>query len=262
LTPGTYYIGGIADYNNQVSESNETDNTYNVTQITVTGPSPSLPNLSEQVFLSSTTLAAGASTTVDSFVVNYGSAPSAASTARIYLSTDPTITTSDTLLATVNSGTLAAVGQTGYYDHQTLSVTLPANLAPGTYYIGGIADYNNQISESNETDNTYNVTQITVTAAGSVTAALTSQVSGSGGGSPGSGAGGHNFVFAANFGKEAITGNPPSLDHTQFDHGFTSAAPDSGWAHAFVGAEAGSTLPPHEPMLDMLHHHLSGFHIV
>ena len=44
-----------------------------------------------------------------------------------------------------------------------MSVTLPGNLAPGTYYIGGIADYNNQVSESDETDNTYNAVQITVT---------------------------------------------------------------------------------------------------
>ena len=62
------------------------------------------------------------------------------------------------------SSTLATVSQPGYYDHQTVTVTLPGNLAPGTYYIGGIADYNNHLTESNETNNTYNVVQITVTA--------------------------------------------------------------------------------------------------
>ena len=61
-------------------------------------------------------------------------------------------------------GTLATVSQSGYYDHQTVSVTLPSNLAAGIYYIGGIADYSNQISESNEGNNTYNVVQVTVTA--------------------------------------------------------------------------------------------------
>ena len=50
------------------------------------------------------------------------------------------------------------------YDHQTVAVTLPGNIAPGTYYIGGIANYNNQVSESNTTNNTYDVVQITVTA--------------------------------------------------------------------------------------------------
>ena len=90
--------------------------------------------------------------------MNLGNGVSGPSTARIYLSTDPTITTSDTVLATLTtSQTLATVSQPGYYDHQTVTVTLPGNLAPGTYYIGGIADYNNQVSESNEANNTYNV---------------------------------------------------------------------------------------------------------
>ncbi len=43
-------------------------------------------------------------------------------------------------------------------------MNLPGNLAPGTYYIGGIADYNNHVGESNEGNNTYNVVQITVPA--------------------------------------------------------------------------------------------------
>ncbi len=46
-------------------------------------------------------------------------------------------------------------------------MTLSGNLAPGTYYVGGISDYNNQLTESNETNNTYNALQITVSAAGS-----------------------------------------------------------------------------------------------
>src|SRR5258705_1476854 len=34
----SYYVGAIADYGNAIPETNETNNTYNVTQITVTGP--------------------------------------------------------------------------------------------------------------------------------------------------------------------------------------------------------------------------------
>jgi serralysin len=59
---------------------------------------------------------------------------------------------------------LAAYQSAGYYDHQTFAVNLPGNLAVGTYYIGAIANYNNQINESNETNNTYDVRQITVAA--------------------------------------------------------------------------------------------------
>ncbi len=162
LAPGTYYIGGIADYNNQVSESNETNNTYNVVQITVTPPPQ--PDLTEYVAVSNTTIAAGGSVTIDAYDMNLGNAVSPGSTAQIYLSTDPNITTSDTVLATVTTtGPLATVSQPGYYDHQTFAVNLPGNLAPGTYYIGGIADYNNHVSESNESNNTYDVVAITVT---------------------------------------------------------------------------------------------------
>ena len=123
------------------------------------------PDLTEYVAVNSTTVAAGGSVTIDAYDMNIGNAVSGPSTARIYLSTDPTITTSDTVLATLTtSQTLATVSQPGYYDHQTVTVTLPGNLAPGTYYIGGIANYNNQVSESDTTNNTYNVVPITVTA--------------------------------------------------------------------------------------------------
>ena len=124
---------------------------------------PPKPDLSEYIVVDKTTVAAGGTITIDAYDMNLGNTGSPGSTARIYLSADPNISTSDTLLATITTtGTLAVVSQPGYYDHQTVTVALPVNLAPGTYYIGGIADYNNQVTESNETNNTYNVVAITV----------------------------------------------------------------------------------------------------
>lgn len=107
--------------------------------------------------------------------MNLGNAVAATpTTAGIYISTDATITTSDTLLTTMStSATLATVSQPGHYDHQTVTVALPGNLAPGTYYVGGLADYNNHLTESNETNNAYNVTQIAVAAASSPAAQTT-----------------------------------------------------------------------------------------
>ena len=174
LAAGTYYIGGIADYNNAVSESSYTNNTYNVVQITVAPPPK--PDLTEYVSVNNTTVAAGGSTTVNAYAMNIGNAVSPSSTAGIYLSTDATITTSDTLLTTINSPSLATVSQPGYYDLQSVSVTLPSNLAAGTYYIGGIADYNNAVSESSYTNNTYNVVQITVAAANTTSIAQAQSV--------------------------------------------------------------------------------------
>ena len=95
--------------------------------------------------------------------VNFGKASASASTTGIYLSTDATITTSDTLLTTVASASLTANGTAGYHDHQTVALNLSGSLAPGTYYIGGIADYTNAIAESNEANNNHEVTKIIVT---------------------------------------------------------------------------------------------------
>jgi hypothetical protein len=253
LAPGTYYLGGIADYNNHVGESNETNNTYNVVQVTVTGP-----DLAEYVSVGNTTVAAGGSTTVDAYAMNLGNGVSGASTAGIYLSTDANITTSDTLLTTVNSGTLATVSQPGYYDHQTLSVTLPGNLAPGTYYIGGIADYNNHVSESNETNNTYNVVQVAVPAPATAPLAATSKAFVSEFIADG---GAHaSFVFNSNM--AAAEGSSAGLDHTWYDHvvGNTVSWPEH--------LDASTTAHPYDAGLldaasaDMPQHHLQDFHLV
>ena len=259
LAPGTYYIGGIADYTNAVAESNETNNNHNATQITVTGPA--LPDLTASFdHVSSTTIAAGGSTSVDFWVVNFGNAPAAGSTSGLYLSTDSTITTADTLLTTVVSPALAADGTAGYYDHQTVSLALPGNLAPGTYYIGGIADYTNAVAESNETNNNHNVTQITVTAPGLVSpaAALTNAASTSAFDMLIGGARNDTFVFAANSGNDTITTNPRGLDPMQFDHVVAAVPQDS--VH-FTAPDASARVP-YEAATDMLQHHFNDFFIV
>ena len=84
------------------------------------------PDLAEYVAVNNTAVAAGGSVTIDAYDMNLGNAVSGPSTAQIYLSTDSTITTSDAVLATLTtSQTLATISQPGYYDHQTVSVTLP-----------------------------------------------------------------------------------------------------------------------------------------
>jgi len=201
---------------------------------------PPQPDLSEYVAVNHTTVAAGGSLTIDAYDMNLGNADSGPSTAQIYLSTSPTITTSDTVLATVTtSETLATVGQPGYYDHQQVTVALPGNLAPGTYYIGGIANYNNQVSESNETNNTYDVVQITVTApvSQSITPAQSTVASGvttqsattpanASLGKLFAGSGGDNFVFAANPGNGPAASYPPAQGHIEFNHAFAAVALD------------------------------------
>ena len=67
-----------------------------------------------------------------------------------YLSTNPTITTSDTRLDYVTTGKLAA-GASESLLAKTL--TIPSSTSPRSYYIGVLADYNKKISESNENNN-------------------------------------------------------------------------------------------------------------
>jgi Peptidase M10 serralysin C terminal/CARDB len=131
-------------------------------QITVTAAAP--PDLSAMVTSSSTTIAAGATFTGNYWDLNLGMGAAPSSTTSFYLSTDPTIDTADTPLGAANSPALAANSTPGWYDQQFVSLTVPGNLAPGTYYLGAIADPTNQINESNESNNSYYVAQITVTA--------------------------------------------------------------------------------------------------
>jgi subtilase family serine protease len=259
LAPGTYYIGGIADYNNHVGESNETNNTYNVVPITLRAPQSAAspqPDLSEYVAVDKSTVDSGGSITIDAYNMNTGNAVSPGSTAQIFLSTDSTITTSDTVLAALTtSGPLATVGQNGYYDHQTVTVNLPGNLAPGTYYIGGIADYNNQVSESNEGNNTYNVVQVTVPAPATAPLAAATKVFVSEFIADGSAHA--SFVFNSNM--AAAEG---SSAHTWYDHVVGNTV---SWPEHF---DASTVAHPYDAGLldaasaDMPQHHPQDFHLV
>ncbi len=88
-------------------------------------------------------------TTASYRINNVGTGAAAASTTGIYLSTDSTITSSDTLLNAGSTPSLAPGGS----DNESVSVPFPGNLAAGTYYIGAIANYNGQVTESNAANN-------------------------------------------------------------------------------------------------------------
>jgi subtilase family serine protease len=242
LAPGTYYIGGIADYTNAIAEGNEANNNHEVTKITVTGPAqPDLVAAFDAV--SNTTIAAGGSTVVDYWLVNFGKGAAAASTSGLYISTDATITTADTLLTTIGSSGLTANGTAGYYDHQTITLNLPGSLAPGTYYIGGLADYTNAVAETNEANNNYGVRQITVTAAGHSAATVNS--------------GSDSFVFVSDLGKNGNT--LPDQNHFQVDNPAIIALRDLAQG---AGADAYHFVPPDTASAEVLKHYLSDFHFV
>jgi subtilase family serine protease len=155
LASGLYYIGAIADYSNSVTESDETNNAIVGNQITISGPDlymtavsgPARGSNGGAITVSNTVAAAATGGSADGFSVG------------IYLSTDSVITTSDTRIGERYVGGLSP-GTTSAAD---TPVTIPANIAPGTYYIGAIADYSNYITnESDETNNSLAGNQIEV----------------------------------------------------------------------------------------------------
>lgn len=84
-----------------------------------------------------------------SFSLNDTGAAAGASVSALYLSTHPTVATSDTLLGTYSAASLQAGASQG----ESIAFSLPANLAAGTYYLGVVADATSKVTESNEANN-------------------------------------------------------------------------------------------------------------
>nr|CRH07959.1 Putative RTX toxins and related Ca(II)-binding proteins. 20% identity to sraP Serine-rich adhesin for platelets [Candidatus Magnetococcus massalia] len=152
IAAGKYYIGVYADYSKQVSEVNEYNN-YDSTEIYIsTGFVASQPDLAvSYLTVSEASPSAGDSVTLTYMVENEGSASTGTSSShRIYLSTNSTISSADTLLTTDSTWTLSS----GYGQTKSKTVSLPDNLNGGqTYYLGIVADYDGEVSESNESNN-------------------------------------------------------------------------------------------------------------
>ncbi len=155
LAPGTYFIGVIIDYRNQVEESNEADNaTCSWDEPRVFIPQAGKPNLTckdkGEVIVQNNTLDVYLGWTT---VINNGNARAGRSQIGFYLSTDQTFTTGDILFATADIPELAP-GESFMIPDNGIRVNLTSlGLAPGTYFIGVIIDYRNQVEESNEADN-------------------------------------------------------------------------------------------------------------
>jgi hypothetical protein len=116
------------------------------------------------VSTTATIVAVGTSFTISDTVKNQGTADETATNlvAGYYLSTDATITAADTYIGQRNFIALAA----GASNSGSATVTVPANLVPGTYYIGVLDDKTNVQPESNEANNARAGAKIKVAAQG------------------------------------------------------------------------------------------------
>jgi subtilase family serine protease len=98
-----------------------------------------------------TSVGAGGSFTLTNTEKNQGTTGTTVGShlVRFYLSADNVITSADTQIGSRWVGALAA----GASSADTTTVTVPPGLAPGTYYLGAIADSDNYQPETNETNN-------------------------------------------------------------------------------------------------------------
>ncbi|MGH6870647.1 MAG: choice-of-anchor tandem repeat GloVer-containing protein [Rhizomicrobium sp.] len=82
-------------------------------------------------------------------IKDVGYAAASASTTGLYLSTDTTITAADTLLSTHATPAIASGGA----DNESASLAFSGAQAPGTYYIGVIANFDGAAAESSTANN-------------------------------------------------------------------------------------------------------------
>ncbi len=154
---GSYYIGAIADATSRIAESDETNNTgYDATQITVTAPDLLVSSVDGPEAGSP-----GSSISITSTVQNPSTAKAGVFYTKYYLSADTTISSDDSYLGQryVSAGLLGGAEITG-----SNTVTIPAAVGNGSYYIGAIADATNKVGESDESNNTgYDATPIVIT---------------------------------------------------------------------------------------------------
>jgi subtilase family serine protease len=143
LTMGTYYVIAEADATKVVSETQEGNNTV-ARAVTVGG------DLIVSAFTAPAKAGAGAAVTLTDTTTNQGSVAVTASVTRFYFSTNAQFDSIDTLLA----GGHAVPGlSANTADAATTTVTLPSNIAPGSYNLIAKADADGTVAETQEGNN-------------------------------------------------------------------------------------------------------------
>ncbi|MFZ4798395.1 MAG: CARDB domain-containing protein [Bacteroidia bacterium] len=161
-----YTLGNICGYSQVyialIFESDVSNNNYAgafVDDIVVEKFTQTLPNLHVSAISSSSeNWCSGNSITVGVTEDNLGEMTAGSHLSDVYLSTNTTISTSDTYLGEIAFGSI--LGNSS--DTEYLTFYAP-NLSYGTYYIGVIADVYNNVTESDGSDNTvYRINPINV----------------------------------------------------------------------------------------------------
>ncbi len=147
LTPQFYYILFKADYASEVNETNELNN---VSWVKIQVAAPLQPDLSViSVTTNPSAALAGATISVGANVLNAGLGTASLSGVGFYLSADSLYNAGDSFLGAAAGGSLNASGSAL---RQTTAV-IPSGKTAGSYFILAVADHNNALAESNESNN-------------------------------------------------------------------------------------------------------------
>jgi len=149
LDPGTYYIGIIVDYPDDIAESNEGDNAncyWSSPRIFISGNEPNL-TCAERGHLNID----GTKITISNLkVINNGSATAGASHIAYYLSEDQNFGSGDIKIGEDFVITLSPGSSSIEYFQKDVG---NLGLDPGNYYVYFEIDYLDAVQESNESDN-------------------------------------------------------------------------------------------------------------
>lgn len=151
---GTYIVLACADFSNVVLEANEANNcTTSVNNAVVSGPDLAETGVSQPL----ATVADGTSFPVTDTVQNIGSVTAAASKTRYYLSSTKSKTGAHLLTGSRSVPSLAP----GATSSGTVTVTVPAGLPSGTYFLLTCSDDTLVVPEVNESNNCTASTNVT-----------------------------------------------------------------------------------------------------
>jgi len=166
LRDGIYSAFIVPDVNNDQPESDESGARVFAFKFTVQEglpPPPELVNLTAGSFLpSAAVVTIGEAVNFQWAVQNEGNATAGTFDSGVYISNDPIVTTSDRLL--VEAGTSSSLTQGSTRGQSVDNFAIPADLAPGTYYVAAIVDNRGVIVESQKVDNASNVIEILIEA--------------------------------------------------------------------------------------------------
>ena len=156
LAVGTYYVIVRVDANNTVVESDESNDFASATTFDIV-EKPDL--VVSSLTFDPTAGARGTVLNISASVKNIGtSGAGAASTIRYYFSANSTWESTDQYIGVDGVGDLAVGGTSP----ETISWTIPASLALGTYYVIVRVDANNTVVESDESNDFASITTFEV----------------------------------------------------------------------------------------------------